>query len=290
MRRNSATALQAWGRSTGIILAGAVVAVASSVRAAHSEPGLSWDRRIESSDIHVVPDSGSTFTVQAGLRCFNLTSTTQDMSVDGILSVNGIILAVDSLDIEVPAAIGDCESSCGSCDGGLTCTDWPEDLPGAYDCYCGVVITTDDSDFLIFGGIPLDAGDAIRVDVIVAPGSVNESYTLDDFASITYSGAVPAPVPPASRSALRMSVSPNPAQTRCRVQLDLPAAGPVSVDLYDVRGRVVRSLAERRLAAGATSIALDLQNAEGTALSPGVYFVRACSGADVVSAKLAISR
>lgn len=59
------------------------------------------------------------------------------------------------------------------------------------------------------------------------------------------------------------------------ILLDLPAAGPVRVDVLDLQGRRLRTLADRELPKGVSVLPWDGRGADGVTLSRGVYFLRA---------------
>ena len=56
--------------------------------------------------------------------------------------------------------------------------------------------------------------------------------------------------------------------------VDLPAEQAARLDLFDLQGRRVRTLADRRLPAGASVIHWDGRDANGRRLDPGLYFAR----------------
>jgi hypothetical protein len=56
--------------------------------------------------------------------------------------------------------------------------------------------------------------------------------------------------------------------------VDLEEAAPARIDIYDVQGRRVRALANRRFPAGATVVPWDGRDSGGWAVEPGVYFAR----------------
>ncbi len=58
------------------------------------------------------------------------------------------------------------------------------------------------------------------------------------------------------------------------VEIGLVAADRVQVKLYDVSGRVVRTLADRRFEAGTHRLVWDGRDDDGRALATGVYFAR----------------
>lgn len=68
-----------------------------------------------------------------------------------------------------------------------------------------------------------------------------------------------------------LEVFPNPARSDVSVRFRLSQAGPVAVQLFDVTGRQVERLADRRFEAGTHEISASLL---GRGLSTGAYFVR----------------
>jgi Tol biopolymer transport system component len=82
------------------------------------------------------------------------------------------------------------------------------------------------------------------------------------------------------------SARPNPSQGPTVLAFDLPAAGRTTLLLYDVSGRLVRTLLEETLAPGRYSPSWDGRDHTGKMVSPGVYFVRFTSGEFSVTRKL----
>jgi hypothetical protein len=68
--------------------------------------------------------------------------------------------------------------------------------------------------------------------------------------------------------------------------VSLPAAAEVDVDLIDVAGRRVRSLASRRFSAGATLLLWDGRTEDGVLAAPGVYLAIVRSGDAVASTRV----
>jgi hypothetical protein len=69
-------------------------------------------------------------------------------------------------------------------------------------------------------------------------------------------------------------VWPNPTNGQSRFAFDLPAASNVSMDIFDVRGRLVRTLDGGEFGEGRNHIVWDGRNALGTDLPAGVYLAR----------------
>ncbi len=70
------------------------------------------------------------------------------------------------------------------------------------------------------------------------------------------------------------NVWPNPSQGESRFAFELPAATNVSMDIFDVRGRRVRSLGGSEFGEGNGHLIWDGRDARGTDLPTGVYLAR----------------
>jgi hypothetical protein len=95
--------------------------------------------------------------------------------------------------------------------------------------------------------------------------------------------------PTAPPSLARISaIVPNPFNAHTVVRIDMLRAGPVRLEVYDVRGRLVRSLLDghRDLSVGPHDFTWDGHDHRGQRVSSGVYFVRMSSGGIVDSGKL----
>ncbi len=82
------------------------------------------------------------------------------------------------------------------------------------------------------------------------------------------------------------SGSPNPFRRRTEVAFDLPLASRVSLGIYDVSGRLRRTLVDGRLTAGMHVVAWDGQESSGHAAPPGIYFARVSVAGQARSTKL----
>lgn len=113
-------------------------------------------------------------------------------------------------------------------------------------------------------GSPLDAvnGPFTIAATLAAPGGAPASFAL-------------APVAP----------TPLVAGARARVAFDLPRAARVELDVYDVQGQRVRSLADRAFEPGRHALAL-----ETAGLNAGVYFVRLRAGTFTAARRVLVLR
>lgn len=95
----------------------------------------------------------------------------------------------------------------------------------------------------------------VFVQVGEAPGPVATPLGL--------SGVTPSPLVPG---------------TRGRASFTLPSEADVTLDLFDARGRRVRTIAAGRFAAGPHEAFLETTGRDGTKLASGVYFLRLAGG------------
>ncbi|MCK6621491.1 MAG: T9SS type A sorting domain-containing protein [Calditrichaceae bacterium] len=83
---------------------------------------------------------------------------------------------------------------------------------------------------------------------------------------------------------------PNPFNPTTTITLSLPQDSRVSLQVYDVTGRKVRTLADQPLPAGGHKIAWDGRNEGGEPVSSGVYIYRVVAGGFVESRKMVLMR
>jgi hypothetical protein len=82
--------------------------------------------------------------------------------------------------------------------------------------------------------------------------------------------------------------TPNPVAHRTAIAFDLPQAGPVRAAVYDVSGRLVRTLVDEPLAAGRHLRHWDRRNHSGEFVTSGVYFLWVRAGADQRRQKIVV--
>jgi hypothetical protein len=79
---------------------------------------------------------------------------------------------------------------------------------------------------------------------------------------------------------LELAVAPNPSRGRLVFAIGSEGAGPQSLSIFDLQGRLVRRMETRSAAAETRRVAWDGRNDNGTLVAPGVYLVRLAAGAD----------
>ncbi len=84
--------------------------------------------------------------------------------------------------------------------------------------------------------------------------------------------------------------APNPFNPSTTLRFEVAAAGAVTVEVCDLRGRVVRTLADRVMAAGPAQVAWDGRDDRGAALPSGIYLARVNAGGAGSTTKLVLAK
>ena len=124
-----------------------------------------------------------------------------------------------------------------------------------------------------------------------APGSGCQDYGPIFFAdNVTVTRAVvPSGVGIPAPTVVRLAApAPNPFRRATTIRFDLPAAGGVRLTLFDVAGRLVRTLVDAPRAAGAQSVTWDGADDSGRAVSAGVYLLRMDVGSTHMSRRVVL--
>jgi hypothetical protein len=146
-----------------------------------------------------------------------------------------------------------------------------------------LAFTIENSDTVLLTAT-IDADSAL--DLSIAPGQSGEATLIvcatDSSANavcdtllITVNGtatAVPGPVIP-ERFALYQN-APNPFNPSTVIRFDLAEPGRVDLRIYDISGRIVRTLINRDMSAASHHTVWDGRNDRGTPVASGVYFYR----------------
>ncbi|MBZ0270213.1 SMP-30/gluconolactonase/LRE family protein, partial [bacterium] len=154
--------------------------------------------------------------------------------------------------------------------------------------------------FTIYGSPTGDLGDAVVIDYAIVPAfDVAASpfvwylVTATDFAgnegeaAAVSNPAVDAPIAIALPAVFALKAPrPSPFRTRTTIAFDVPVNGRASVSIYDVSGRLVRSLVNGEMAAGSYEPSWDGTDDSRRTVVPGVYFVRMESGGFDATRKL----
>jgi len=98
----------------------------------------------------------------------------------------------------------------------------------------------------------------------------------------TTCGAVSCPiitsVPLGEITDLALTLAPVPVRATTTASFRAPSAGPVTLEVFDIAGRLVTRVEERAAAAGPYSISWNGRDARGAEAGSGVYFLRVSAG------------
>lgn len=95
---------------------------------------------------------------------------------------------------------------------------------------------------------------------------------------------------PAAPTRLTAHGHPNPFNPRTTISYEIPAAGPVQLEIHDLRGRLVRTLIAGWQPAGAGSVIWDGRDARGRDCASGVYLHTLQAGGDAHQGKILLVR
>ena len=83
-----------------------------------------------------------------------------------------------------------------------------------------------------------------------------------------------AGTPPSGQAFVLAQNYPNPFRSDTTIRFRVDQATPARVRVFDVRGRLVRTLVESELPAGTFHVTWDGRDQNGAVTAPGIYFVR----------------
>jgi hypothetical protein len=122
----------------------------------------------------------------------------------------------------------------------------------------------------------------------IAPNSLIEA-AVDDFEVSGTSTPVGVGDEPLV-AVLRLDAPrPNPFLAGTRLRFALPEAGPVSLQIFGIEGRLVRTLVRGTRPAGEHEVVWDGRNGYGRTAAPGIYFCRLMAGGHVLSQRMVVA-
>lgn len=127
------------------------------------------------------------------------------------------------------------------------------------------------------GEIPEEAGSRATVEgyfVLVAPAVAT---------GVAEGESMPSP-------AGRLDACPNPTRGESNIRFRITTPGPVGLDVYDLVGRHVRTLAAGNYPAGERTVLWDGRDGEGRAVANGTYFLRYRSAERTVTRRITLLR
>ncbi len=134
--------------------------------------------------------------------------------------------------------------------------------------------------------VPPEASGTAMVEVVARRGDAVLGAWLTS-AFIVEPGVIPPPIP--SRFAF-VRTGAHPARGGATLELSLPAPADVDVEVYDMRGARVRTLARGRMPAGRLPVPWDGRDASGRPAPAGIYLVRALAAGNSAVVRIAFLR
>jgi hypothetical protein len=117
---------------------------------------------------------------------------------------------------------------------------------------------------------------AVEVARLDARGGRNQPLAVE-LGDVPATAVELASLPPATFALAQND--PNPFNPSTAIRFDLAAGGPVTLRIFDVRGRLVRVLADGTRAAGRHMVEWDGRDERGRSVASGVYVYRLDAGA-----------
>jgi hypothetical protein len=103
--------------------------------------------------------------------------------------------------------------------------------------------------------------------------------------------STPTATPPAAVSVTTLTaVAPNPFNPRTTIHFELARPGRTRLDVFDLRGRRIRSLIDESVPAGPGQVSWDGKDEAGLDVASGVYVARLQLGELVVTRRMALVR
>lgn len=129
--------------------------------------------------------------------------------------------------------------------------------------------------------------------LVALSNGVTKSYSIPSILQVSFSG-VPTSVKEReliqhvlSSFSLRQNF-PNPFNPTTTIQYEIPHSGIVQVDIYDIRGRLIRSLLRSKQEAGKYALVWDGRSSGGLTLPSGAYFCRVLFDGNLLTTKLSL--
>ncbi len=83
---------------------------------------------------------------------------------------------------------------------------------------------------------------------------------------------------------------PNPFSRKTTIEYTLSESGRVTIDVYDLSGKVIKHLVNDEILSGSYSITWDATNENGTLVNDGFYFFKVSQGNQSVTEKMVLLR
>jgi flagellar hook assembly protein FlgD len=115
---------------------------------------------------------------------------------------------------------------------------------------------------------------------------VKRNYALNRLPNCMTSSALAAD----NSMPLQLTAAPNPFTSRSLISLSLPKKSAVKVAVYDLSGRLIKSIAQTDLKTGIHNFTWDGTDARGAGVAAGIYMCRASADNRIVLKKIILSK
>jgi hypothetical protein len=113
-------------------------------------------------------------------------------------------------------------------------------------------------------------------------------YAIDNFPGLTEHNTVVEKGKP--RENLALTSAPNPFNPESRIRVSLPAASSINLEVYDISGRRVRTLASENLSTGVHCFIWDAKDNAGRNVSAGLYVYKLTAGKRVMVERTVLAK
>jgi len=143
----------------------------------------------------------------------------------------------------------------------------------------------------------LAAGESVEISINVDTSSMTEmEYNYDMVISSDNWETIIVPIRLAPSQGNQVDVIPaitklnqnypNPFNPETYIGYELPKADYVTLEVYNIKGQMVRSLVQEYKPAGSYEVCWDGRSEEGCEAASGIYFYRLCSGGEEISKRM----
>jgi hypothetical protein len=147
------------------------------------------------------------------------------------------------------------------------------------------IVAGESNDSLYTWTVPAISSDNCRIRVIAYDSNGVPGSAISD--GLFHIVQLPTGVSPA-HPALRLDAYPNPLNPSTTIEYTVPTAGRVSLRVYSVDGRLVRTLVDGAQPRGDRRIAWDGANDAGETVASGIYLLRLETGGGARTRKLVL--
>jgi len=83
-----------------------------------------------------------------------------------------------------------------------------------------------------------------------------------------------------------VTISPNPFNNKCRINIYSPSSIELTINIFDIRGRLIKNLANKQINSGNHQFEWNALDNNGNGISSGTYFYVVELGDKKISGKL----